>query len=228
MSTTAVRLLCTLGLAGLLLVVMPASADSYKKGYGQGRPPAGYAWDGRHHHDRYYPARGRVVYAPPAGYRVVKYRSVPYRYYAGSWYRPYGTRFIVAAPPLGLTVSFLPNFYTTLWFGGVPYYYANDIYYVARPTGGYVVTAPPAGTPERVESAHVNAGEEFFMYPRNGQSAERQARDRYECHRWAVEQTGFDPSTARGGVPASQTESRRSDYLRAITACLDGRGYTVR
>jgi len=90
------------------------------------------------------------------------------------------------------------------------------------------VTEPPAGTPERVESAPAGAGEDFFMYPRNGQSEERQARDRYECHRWAVEQTGFDPSLSQGGVPVSQTERRRSDYLRAISACLDGRGYTVR
>jgi hypothetical protein len=33
-----------------------------------------------------------------------------------------------------------------------------------------------------------------FVYPLHGQSAERQDRDRYECHNWAVQQTGFDPS----------------------------------
>ena len=227
MYATIARMLCTLGLAGLLLAAAPASADPHK-GPGHGRPPAGYAWDGRHHHDRYYPVRGRVVYGPPAGYRVVKYRSVPYRYYAGSWYRPYGTRFIVAAPPVGLTVSFLPNFYTIVRFGGVPYYYANDVYYVARPAGGYVVTEPPSGRPARVEAAPASAGEDFYMYPRNGQGEERQARDRYECHRWAAGQTGFDPTLSQGGVPASQTDSRRSEYLRAISACLDGRGYTLR
>jgi hypothetical protein len=33
-----------------------------------------------------------------------------------------------------------------------------------------------------------------YSYPSRGQSAERQDRDRYECHEWAVRQTRFDPS----------------------------------
>ena len=32
------------------------------------------------------------------------------------------------------------------------------------------------------------------MYPSNGQSPEQTDRDRYECHVWAVQQTGVDPS----------------------------------
>jgi sugar (pentulose or hexulose) kinase len=32
------------------------------------------------------------------------------------------------------------------------------------------------------------------FYPRAGQSEGRQDRDRYECHQWAVRQSGFDPS----------------------------------
>ena len=35
-----------------------------------------------------------------------------------------------------------------------------------------------------------------FVYPNNGQSAEQTDRDRYECHLWAVQQTGVDPSRA--------------------------------
>lgn len=37
----------------------------------------------------------------------------------------------------------------------------------------------------------------LYVYPSQGQSVEKQDRDRYECHRWAVSQTGFDPSEAR-------------------------------
>src|SRR5450631_2933660 len=33
-----------------------------------------------------------------------------------------------------------------------------------------------------------------FVYPSNGQTQEQIARDRYECHMWAVQQTGVDPS----------------------------------
>jgi hypothetical protein len=53
---------------------------------------------------------------------------------------------------------------------------------VAPPPRTYAVPAPP---PQRV-----------FVYPANGQSAEQTDRDRYECHVWAVQQTGVDPSRA--------------------------------
>jgi glycine zipper 2TM protein len=45
------------------------------------------------------------------------------------------------------------------------------------------VVAVPAPPPQRV-----------FVYPANGQSAQQTDRDRYECHVWAVQQTGVDPS----------------------------------
>ena len=35
-----------------------------------------------------------------------------------------------------------------------------------------------------------------FAYPNAGQSEQQQSKDRYECHQWAVSQTGFDPTTA--------------------------------
>jgi hypothetical protein len=165
----------------------------------------------------------------PYNYHSVYYGRDYYYYGGGVWYRPYGSRYTVIAPPFGLVLGFLPDFYTTYWYGGVPYYYANSVYYAQRADGpGYVVTEPPSGTPERVEPSGTAASEDFFMYPREGQSTETQARDRYECHRWAVSQTGFDPTQAGGGVPAGDSEVGRGDYLRAITACLEARGYTVR
>jgi hypothetical protein len=51
---------------------------------------------------------------------------------------------------------------------------------VAPPPRTVAVPAPP---PQRV-----------FVYPANGQSPEQTERDRYECHIWAVQQTGVDPS----------------------------------
>jgi hypothetical protein len=48
-----------------------------------------------------------------------------------------------------------------------------------------VVAVAPLPPPQRV-----------FVYPSNGQSAEQTDRDRYECHLWAVQQTGVDPSRA--------------------------------
>ena len=34
---------------------------------------------------------------------------------------------------------------------------------------------------------------QIFIYPKEGQDEEQQKKDKYECHMWAVEQTGFDP-----------------------------------
>lgn len=33
-----------------------------------------------------------------------------------------------------------------------------------------------------------------YVYPAKGQSPEQQKKDEYECHTWAVKQTGFDPT----------------------------------
>jgi Glycine-zipper domain len=139
--------------------------------------------------------------------------------------------------------------------------------------------------------------QDIFIYPAKGQSQAQQDKDRYECHSWAVQQTGFDPSkpqtsaansdtsqtykpsqphvlrgaargaalgavggaitgnagkgagagAAMGGVAGgfrrrderrdqsnqqaananNAATSQRTSYNRAMTACLQGRGYTV-
>jgi len=125
--------------------------------------------------------------------------------------------------------------------------------------------------------------------PQRGQSADQARRDRYECHNWAVEQTGEVPTTAPApnqdavdaakradrvariatgaaigatlgsifggghnygedivkgaavgsvvGVATGAAHDKKqqkqagpepgTDYLRALSACLEGRGYTV-
>ncbi len=122
----------------------------------------------------------------------------------------------------------LPPFYTTVWFGGAPYYYSNDSYYAWRQDQGqYEVVAPPDGS-GNTASTDAPASDDVFIYPKSGQSEDQQAKDRYECHRWASSQSGFDPTQSAGGVPAGQSNSKRGDYNRAITACLEGRGYSVK
>ena len=136
--------------------------------------------------------------------------------------------------------------------------------------------------------------QELYIYPANGQSAEQQDKDKFECYNWAKNDTGFDPmavpttssappsgqkksggavrgalggavlggvlgdsgkSAKRGAVAGgliggvrqssknTRTEQKRSDwerqesanyannrnnYNRAYSACLEGRGYTVK
>ncbi len=178
--------------------------------------------DSRHRHDRYYPSRGHAIKALPHGHRVVFHGRDRFFFHGGVWYRPSGPRFIVVAPPVGLFLPILPPYYTTVWVGGAPYYYANDVYYAHR-GDGYVVVDPPQSD---VSEAPPPA-DQLFIYPRLGQTEQQQADDRYDCHRWAVGQTGFDP-TQPPGAPEAQRADKRADYQRAMSACLDGRGYTVK
>jgi hypothetical protein len=120
----------------------------------------------------------------------------------------------------------LPPFYTTIWAGGVPYYYANDVYYGWQPAlHGYVVVKPPE--PEASTDSPVTL-DTLYIYPKNGQSEDRQATDKYECHRWAANESGFDPTMPAGGVSPDQVGTRRAAYFRATAACLEGRGYSVK
>jgi len=54
------------------------------------------------------------------------------------------------------------------------------------------VTAPPP----RTMTVAAPPPQKVFVYPNNGQSPQQTDRDRYECHVWAVQQTGVDPSRA--------------------------------
>ncbi len=147
-------------------------------------------------------------------------------------------------------------------------------------------------------SAGSAAAQDIFIYPAKAQSQAQQDKDRYECHAWAVKQTGFDPSrpqsmtsnappsseyrpsqphvvrgaargaalgavggaitgdpgkgagagAAMGGLAGAMRrrderrqagsqqqanaqqamQSQRNSYHRAMAACLEGRGYTVK
>ncbi|MET0281632.1 MAG: hypothetical protein ABW278_11015, partial [Steroidobacteraceae bacterium] len=124
--------------------------------------------------------------------------------------------------PYGLFVTTLPGAYSSFWYGGSRYFYADDTYYTYDPVRrGYVVSRSPYGDDEE-ESSDTNYGDELFIYPAKGQSEQQQADDRYECHRWAVGETHYDP------IESTYDAKEREGYQRAVTACLTGRGYTVK
>ena len=195
--------------------------DPAPRDRGPAAPGAREFRDSRYQHNRYYPVYGAQIPRLPRDHRVVLHNRTRYYFSGGAWYRPQGARYVVVTPPIGLFVSFLPPFYTTIWVGGAPYYYANDVYYAHR-GGGYVVVAPPKEEVSEVPPPADN----MFVYPRQGQSEAQQATDRYECHRWAYSQTGFDPTQPAAGSDTSG--EKRANYQRAMSACLDGRGYTVK
>jgi len=218
--------------AVLLLAVGTAQAQRHD-GPGQRRDGQGDRghYDNRYNHNHYYPSRGYVVGGLPRS-RYSVYDRYHHRYYysGGVWYAPRGPRFVVVGPPLGVFVPVLPGFYSTVWVGGFPYYYANDTYYAWRPRerAYEVVDAPNGDAVSDNSSASAAPSGDIFVYPKNGQNEEQTARDKYECHRWAASETGFDPTVSGGGVPAEQNSSKRADYQRAMGACLEGRGYSVK
>ena len=179
--------------------------------------------DGDTHEAYRYPSRGAVVDRLPREHRVVNYRGHRYHFHKGIWYRPVGSRFMVVTPPPGLRVPVLPAAAVVVTIGGVPYYQYGGAYYVKEPQG-YRVVERPAEAPQVADPV----SDDLFVYPRQGQSAELQASDRFECHEWAADQTGYDPTVSGGGVSGDSRTQKRSDYLRAMTACLEARGYSVR
>jgi hypothetical protein len=151
-------------------------------------------------------------------------------YWNGGWWPRayYGVGFSWFLPVLPLA-------YATYWWGGVPYYYANDVYYTYDPNyQGYVATDPPpvadssgsaaassdssAPPPDAAQSAPNGpidgAPPQIYMYPKNGQTAEQTAADRAACQQWATQQAG---SVAQNGP----------NYNRAMVACVEGRGYSA-
>jgi hypothetical protein len=54
---------------------------------------------------------------------------------------------------------------------------------------------------------------DIMVYPAKGQSNEQLSKDRYECHIWAVQQSGFDPSNAQA-YQASPQPQQKGEILR--------------
>jgi hypothetical protein len=178
------------------------------------------------------------AYGRPGGYYGHGYSTGAYwgggYWHGGFWPRAYyGYGFSWFLP-------ILPLAYATYWYGGIPYYYANDVYYTWNPSyEGYVATDPPP-VADQSGSAAAGPGDaappgaasapmpsdaaaqggpggagQIFMYPKNGQSPEQQAKDKAECQQWASQQAG-------------QVAQNGSDYQRAMAACVEGRGYSAR
>jgi hypothetical protein len=169
----------------------------------------------------FHPIGYRITVLPSASIRIV-YRGLPYFYYTGVFYRPYSSGYIVVSAPIGAFVSSLPDGFIAFSLGIATYYYVNDTYYLWDPyRSGYMVVEKPKGADEAIEKA---TSERLVVYPNKGQDEEQQAKDRYECHRWAVTEAGFDPTLEEEEFSASD----RDVYRRALAACLEGRDYTVK
>lgn len=166
----------------------------------------------------------------PYGFRGYRWRGPGWRGYGwrgygwgwrpgwGWWWGGWGW-------PLGVYLSVLPWYYSTIWWDGIPYYYANGDYYLWNgTTSQYEQVQPPpevaqqgAGAPRSSDATRgpedLRGSEELYAYPMHDQSPETQASDKSQCRTWASGQTA---------------STGPKEYLRAEAACLEARGYTVR
>jgi len=118
-------------------------------------------------------------------------------------------------PGYGFYFVSIPSYCKLVYWDGVPYYYADDIFYEWNGSvGAYEQVHPPAGLAENTQPPFLR---DLFVFPNGDQTNERLEHDREECQRWAADQVGLDAKVA----------ASRDNYLRADRACLEARDYSV-
>ncbi len=83
---------------------------------------------------------------------------------------------------------------------------------------------------------------DLSVFQKEGVGEEQQSKDRYECHRLAVERTGFDPAIRppddnppmrpeeKKELEARQSVEWRKQHIKyndALKRCMKSRGYTI-
>jgi len=159
---------------------------------------------------------------PDRNYRV-PYRGQDYFYSGGYWYRPQGPRYVVVTPPYGIRVHYLPDYAREVWVGGALFFLAAGAYYTYESSSQqYVVVQPPVAVPAPPPAPQGN-GYDVVAYPANGQSPAQVQQDGYDCYRWAVQQSGFDPQQVTYAPDPAVVQT----YRQAQGNCLSSRGYQV-
>jgi hypothetical protein len=75
----------------------------------------------------------------------ITHRGTRYLVSGGQWYEQRGRDLVAAPPPAGVMVRDLPDGYSMRWIGGVPYFYADGLYYIwrERPRRYEIMQSPP-------------------------------------------------------------------------------------
>ncbi len=207
------------------------SGGAYHGGYAGGGYHGGYGGGGWH------------------GYSTGAYWRGGY-WGGGYWPRAYygsGYSWFLASLPLA---------YATYWYGGIPYYYANDLYYTWSPDySGYVATDPPpvadAGgaaaapdAPPPADAQYAVSGQDAAdgQYPGDPNAAAMapapQAgaggpgqQDRifmYPKNGQSEQQQRADKlACEKWASDQVGLGSNGPDYQRAMVACIEGRGYSA-
>jgi hypothetical protein len=161
---------------------------------------------------------GVVIYSLPVYYSTVYVGSNLYYYANNTYYnwQPDQNGYTVVDPPADAGSASAQS------YGGGGQSYGGD------PAQPYPDARPdPNAVPDPNAPPDSNTQPDYMIYPKNGQSKEQQVADEYDCGNWATSQTGFDTTQPGGGVAASDADRSHGNYDRAMSACLQGRGYQV-
>lgn len=125
-----------------------------------------------------------------------------------------GPRHVHTSVSFGYTYGYPFGFYRPFyspWYS--PWY---------GPTVGFGVYAPPRPVVRTERGRGEERALKLYVYPAAGQSEAQTADDRYECHVWAADQSGYDPTLG------ARSRNDAENYTRAFTACMEGRNYVVK
>ncbi len=102
-----------------------------------------------------------------------------------------------------------------------PYSYHSPWFGPRIGVGIHVGDRYPARRVRTTERAEQRALK-LYVYPAAGQSEAQTSEDRYQCHVWAADESGHDPTLGAGSRDDAES------YTRAFTACMEGRNYVVK
>jgi hypothetical protein len=211
-----------------LALILGCVAVTGVQAQGRGHAGSGHApahIDGRFGHGHSYYDHGIAPRGSPRGAYTVHHGGANLSYDRNHWYRRDSGRTTIIGAPFGALVPFLPWYYSTLWWDGEPYYYANDTYYTWNADQHqYQVVAPPVDIESGAKLAPAIG--DLFVYPMNGQTDDQKMSDEAGCHLAAVKEIGFDPTLSDDGLSTEAAE-KRGLYRRSLSACLMSRGYRV-
>ena len=200
----------------LAMSLVAANADARGGGWHGG------GWGGWH-------GGGRFLFygalTAPLWYSAWAY-SRPWYYYPAPVYVQSSPTYYVTQP--GYDTQ--PNYVVA---NSQPNYTVSQSTVGASQSGGVMELGPANGAPQpqsvqpsmtTMPSPQAAQSGQWFVYPSRGQSQAQLAADRSQCNGWAVGESGYDPDLKVHRNP----DTGPNAYGRALSACLEGRGYTVR
>jgi Family of unknown function (DUF6515) len=173
------------------------------------------------HNSKKFHKPGHRVTVLPKGYVRLSLGNHFFHYHGGVFFSSRGGGFVVVAAPVGARVKYLPSGYTRIVVGHRHYFHINATYFLWEPaTKNYVVVEKPAD--EGVAATHLSQTQTLIIYPKQGQSDTQRATDKAHCELWAANETATDKTLT--------LEQRlvKPNYYRAMVACLEGQGYSVK